>query len=583
MVDQSLAEKVAHQRVNEDYILAQVHYHMQSESFSDHKERMLAGDRLYLGNLNELFPSEQGVPDIPYVENKFKNALHDISRLASEGKGAVKAISRGDKEKDMRAAEVRESINEGYWVINKMRRREQGLFLDLAGTGFMSTACYYNDASPYPQAAPLNPRFSYPDVRNGILTSMVTIEEVKERVLAARFPHLGLNADGDNQNVGTFACYYDDEVVVEAVLMPENNKLTNARIVKNWVHELGVIPVAFEMLDTFDGSFHGLFEQLAGPLMVRNKVIRYLVDYMEQMVHAPIRAKNVLNADDEPGTMTIYQIDPNANDWVFDRLPPASPANSVFGVLSYMQDQEEKEALQPPSRSGNVSQSIASGTFVDRTQGQLTSVVKELQEKMASLREQSNEIMNRIDERWMDFRKPLVRPIAGKKMYLPSEDIDGWYFHEVKYGAGAGLDRLNADTRVMNHLAGRLISREEARAEIDYLDDSASSQEKIDRELLADAILQRFVQDPNTPMSVIVKTWLQMTGEGKSFSEALEITVPEMLAAEQAAAGVPPEGAELPEGMEAEAEGAEPTEELTQINLPMPALTQVFPGRNYTR
>lgn len=578
MVDQSLAEKVVAGRVNEDYILAQVHYHMQSESFQDHKDRMLAGDRLYLGNLGELFPGESGLPDVPYVENKFKNALHDIARLASEGRGMVKAIPRGDRDKDMKQAQVYESINEGYWVVNKMRRREQGLYIDLAGTGLMSTACYYNDRSPYPQATPLNPRFSYPDVRNGVLSSMVTIEEVKERLLAARFPNQGLNGDGDNQNVATFACYYDDEVVVEAVLVPENNELKDARIVKRWVHDLGIVPVAFEMLDTFDGSFHGLFEQLAGPLMVRNKTVRYLVDYLESMAHAPIRAKNVLNPDDEPGPLTIYQIDPNAQDWVFDRLPPAAPAGSVFGVLSYMQDQEEKEALQPPSRSGNVSQSIASGTFVDRTQGQLTSVVKELQEKMSSLREQQNEIMNRIDERWMDFKKPLVRPVAGKRMYLPSEDIDGWYLHEVKFGAGAGLDRLNADTRVMNHLAGRLISREEARAEIDYLDDSASSQDKINRELLADALMQRFVQDPNTPMSSLAGVWLAMMQDGKSFDEALAEVVPQLLAAEQAAA---PQ-AEMPEAEGPEME-AEPTAELLPITQQMPPLAQVFPGRNFTR
>ena len=578
MANQSKAEKIAHQRVNEQYLLAQVNYHYQSETFRDHKDRTLAGDRLYRGALNELFPSEQNVPDIPYVENKFKNALHDITRLASEGRGAVKFIPEGDKDRDMKRARVRESINEGYWVVNKMKARERQSYLDLAGAGMVATAVYYNANSRYPQVNRLNPRFVYPDVRDGKLQSLVVIEQVKERILARQFPHLGLKDDAASEHVAVFTCYYDEYEVVEAVIVEENDKLKDARIVKRWEHGLGLVPVAFEMLDTYDGAFHGLFEQLAGPLMVRNKTVRFLVDYLESMAHAPIRSKNVLNPDDEPGPLTIYQIDPNADDWVFDRLPPAAPANSVFGLLSYMQDQEEKEAIQPPARSGNVSQSIASGSFVDRTQGQLTSVTKELQDKMASVREQVNEICMRVEEKWMDFSKPLIRPVSGKNEYTPSEDIKGWYHHEVKFGAGAGLDRLNADSRVQNHLAARLISREEARAEIDYLDDSASSQDKIDRENLADALLQRFVRDPATPASLIARTWLEMKMRGKSLEEALEVVVPDMVAAEQAAQPQQPPG--IP-GAEPVAEGQPAAgPEPPEVRLPYPSVQQLFgPGR----
>ena len=91
--------KVAGERVTEDYILTQVNYHYDSESFRMHKDRMQDGDRLYRGALNELFPDENALPDIPYVENKFKNALHDIARLASEGRGAIKFIQAGDKDR----------------------------------------------------------------------------------------------------------------------------------------------------------------------------------------------------------------------------------------------------------------------------------------------------------------------------------------------------------------------------------------------------------------------------------------------------------------------------------------------------
>ena len=574
--------KVAQERTTEDYILTQFNYTQESESYRQWKDRSEEGDRLYLGDLRGLFPDEAALPDVSLVENKFKNALHDISRLASEGRGAVKFLAEGNKNVDLRRAEVRESISDGYWITNKMHRMERKLYLDLSGGALMAVAPYYNDASPYPQLNRLNPRFCWPDVRNGKLQTMVVAEEAMERVLARQFPLLGLDDSPNNQTQAYFVCVYDDDYVREAVILSNAGKTQNeqeVRVATEWKHELECVPVAFEMLDTFDDRFHGLFEQLKGPLMVRNKTVRFLVDYLAQMAHSPLEERGIENPTDEPGPLTIFHHDLTVRDGktFIRRVPPGAPAGSVFGLLQYMQDQEEKESIQPPARAGQVHQSIASGAFVDRTQGQLTSVVKELQDKMASLREQTNEICMKMEERWMDFQKPLLRAVDNQKNYTPSEDIKGWYFHEVKFGAGAGLDRLNADARVQNHLAARLISRETAMREIDYLDHMVNEQDKIDRENLADALLQRFVRDPATPLSAMAKTWLQMKIEGKSLEEALEETVPELLAAEQAAqaAAAPPGAPVAPEGLAPEGAPAG-AEELGEVTLPFPPLQQLF-------
>jgi len=565
---ESKALKVYKNRVTEQYILDQVLYHFDSESFSDHKRRVEDGDRLYKGDLAGLFPDEQALPDTPLVENKFKNAIHDCARLAAEGRGLVKAIPRGDRDRDMKGARVAEAIDEGYWTVNRMRYRERKLYLDLIGTGMMALSVFYNDDSPYPQIRHLDPRFCYPDVVDGRLSDMLYVQTIKRRQAARLFPGFEIDVDGADSSDVMLVAYYDDEGVSEALTFINNDRPERAIITKQWAHDLGVVPVAFEMLDTYDGAFHGLFEQLSGPLMVRNKIVRFMVDYIESIAHSPLEARGIINADTPPGPDTVYQHDLTEENTHIGRVPPAAPAGSLFGLLQYMEGQEERESIQPPSRVGNVSQSIASGSFVDRTQGQLTSLIKELQDKVASLREQANLICNRVDEVHLNVAKPLLRPVSGQKMYTPSKDIDGWYLHEVKFGAGAGLDRLNADGRVLNHLAARLISREEGRAEIDYLDDSASSQDKVDREALADAILQRFVRDPAVPMSSIARTWLLMKKDGKSLDEALDETVPEMLAAEAAAAPQPG-----PEQMGGTQGGAS---ELGQVNLPLPPLQQLF-------
>lgn len=577
-------KKVEKVRVNEEYILTQFNYHYDSQRYRDWKDTLEEQDSLYQGRLAQLFPDDSAVPDIPLVENKFKNALHDLSRLASEGRGAVRFFPEGDKDRDMKRARVREAINAGYWMANRMQRREHQLYLDLVGTGAMGIAAYYNDSSPYPMMHRLDPRFCYPDIRDGRIQTLLKTEQVKERVLARQFPHLQLDARPDNAAEANFVSYYDEEVVVEAVLVANaQGTYDHAEIVKTWPHDLGCIPVAFETLDTFDGAFHGLLEQVKGPLMVRNKAMRFMVDLMEQMAHAPIFEIGVENWDAEPGPMTVYHGDPNVDGVQMARIPPAAPAQSMWQLLGYMGDQEEKESIQPPSRAGNVSQSIASGSFVDRTQGQLTSVVKEARDKMASLREQMNEVCMKTEESFLDFAKPLLHTVAGKKTYIPSEDIKGWYFHEVKFGASGGLDPLNTDTRVLNHLGARLISRETARGEIDYLNDMADEQDKIDRENLADAIFQRMVQNPATPISSIAQVWLEMKMQGASLEDALEKKMPELLAAEQAVAagaqpGAPPtEGGEIPAAEGAPATGPTPAEqELAQLQLQAPPLLQLF-------
>ena len=103
-------------RVTEDYLVAQLDYRQTADSFAKWKRRMEDGDMLYRGELRGLFKDDENIPEIPFVANQFKNALHDISRLCAEARGTVKFVARGAKDSDLRAAEMQESVNEGYWA-----------------------------------------------------------------------------------------------------------------------------------------------------------------------------------------------------------------------------------------------------------------------------------------------------------------------------------------------------------------------------------------------------------------------------------------------------------------------------------
>jgi hypothetical protein len=124
--------------------------------------------------------------------------------------------------------------------------------------------------------------------------------------------------------------------------------------------------------------------------------------------------------------------------------------------------------------------------------------------------------------------------VQKRKTYTPSEVFDGWYQHDIMYGAGAGLDKLNADNRVLQHLSARLISRQTARAQIDYLTDDSSEQEKIDAENVLDALLQRFATDPSTVLSLLSTVGTSMEQKGLTLTQALQAVQEQMQAAEQA-------------------------------------------------
>ena len=529
------AYDVKETRITEAYLVNQVNGFRGMKTHQDHKQQLQTYDTLYGGNFSKLFPGESGLSEMPLVENKIKNATHDLARLSNEAKGSAVFMKEGESQAAKTRAKVRAAIAHTIWKMGRGDRKEGKLYLDLISAGYCALSVFYNSKSEYPQFLRLNPRFCYPDVMNGELQTLLYVEVVKERQAARIWPDLPLNGDPKNNKDVLITMYFDSEYAATAIC-----KTTAAGIATSahfaaptWEHGLGRIPIAFVALESADDTFHGLFDQLGGPMMIRNKAVRLMTDYMESMAHAPFEEKAVINADEEPGPLTVYHHDPNAPESFMRRVAPAAPAGSVFGLMQYMDAQESAEAIQPPARVGVVSQSIASGSFVASTQGTLSSVVKELQDYIADVRYQADCIAFKIEEKYLDKDKPLYQAVGSKTMYKPSVDIAGFHYHTIQYGAGAGLNRAEADTRVLQHLGARLISHETARSQIEYLEDVTVEDDRINREELESAAFQRFAGDPNTPQSILWRV-LILINKGKSFIDALEEVQPDMFKAEQA-------------------------------------------------
>lgn len=532
---QDKARKVAGVRIDEAYLQSQVNGIRQMETHRDHKQQIEDFDMAYRGEFSKMSLFEGEVfPAQPLVENTLKNAVHDIARLAGEAKGTPMFPRRGEGAAELKKQNVRNTIAQTLWQMADGPSMESNLYMDLEVAGMAGVAVYFNDESEYPQLMRLDPRYMYPDVVNGHLNNLAYMETMKERHAAYLWPKLGLNGDPGNTAEVVSCIYYDKDVVIQSITRGNSGAEQRTDIVSTWKHGLKCVPVAYVQLPSADGRWHGYFDQLAGPLLVRNKTVALLVDYLESMVNAPFEEKGVLNATDEPSPTTVYHHDPNAEFQTFiRRVAPASPSGGVFGLLQYMDAQESQEAMQPPARVGVVSQSIASGSFVASTQGTLSSVVKELQERMALLRKLINYISFEVDAKHLDHEKPLYQAVGRKVTYTPSTDMGEYTTHTIEFGAAAGLNRSEADNRIAMHLTQRLIDKQTARQQLDYIEDISTVQDRIDEENLQDAFFQRFAADPNTPQSVMAQVLIDMN-KGDSFVEALTKAQPALLQHEQA-------------------------------------------------
>jgi hypothetical protein len=359
---------------------------------------------------------------------------------------------------------------------------------------------------------------------------------MKIRQAARLFPQLGLAERYTDPMIADSADvieYYNDREAIQAIIITKSNKPIKGgtHIVKRWEHNLGKVPVAFAQLDSFDGDFRGMFDQVAGSLKVKNRIFQLMLDYTDQLVYAPPVSKGLLNPDEELGPNAHFRLDPNVPDSGITRLAPAGNSPDVWRLLEYL-DREQRGALTyPATRQGEISQSIASASFVNSTMGALTSTVRNIQRLLAVLQEQVLEIAFCLDEAWLDEEKPLVRPVGKRKVYTPSRTIRKQYTNQVIYGAGAGLDRLNADVRILQHLGAGLISRETAREHIDYLPQDGEENDRVDQEMARSALAQKFLTE--APWDMVAQVVAKMDESGSGLADAIK----EVMEEQQPAAG----------------------------------------------
>ena len=563
-------------------------YNNRADSYREWHDHIDTLDAVYRGDWQRVFPDESAVMEIPKVMNLVQVGLDDTSRLVAETVPSVRCEPRSNTDKAAAEAQLMEVIATTYWEYGDGELLIPSLSMDLDGAGAAFLACVVSEGSEYPHPFRIDPRHCFPSVVNKQLLDLVVSSKLKVRQVKALFPQAAIPpsaVDGDDMLI---LDYYDSEVSLVIGVDPSspNGEPVRLRYTK---HDLGTIPVAFAQMDTFDGVFRGSYDQVLGALNTKNRIVNQILDSADQAISAPIAYWDVHNPEDfGPGALLRL----NSPEGKIERVNPAVVSGHLFPVLEMLERETRGGTAYPAQRQGEVSQSIASAAFVNSTMGQLSTKSRNIQRLLGSMRSHWNDVAYRLDKTYLDTEKPLCKAVGRKRTYTPSEAIGEYTKNRVVYGMGAGLDKVNQRVAVLQAQGAGLISKETSREQLEEIPDPTQEQLKIDREVAADILKQKLLQQADLMSTLKVVTAMN---DGKDLPEAAKELLVFLEEQAQAAAqsqtaegaapglpsGVPPE--QVAAAQTALEKGGVPGQapELQsgpEVEFAPPPLTQLFVG-----
>ena len=580
-------------RPTQEYLVRSRDYRVQ-ETFATRDQRYQAVDEMLRGEWGYALPGDNVVVEEPMVMNLGEAFAQDVARMTTEQVPVYKAPVYGDGTKDAESGQLREVIGETYWHENRGDMLIPQYAMDLVVCGAAYSVSWVPKDGEYPMFTRVDPRHCYPSIHNGNLVDLLIIQVYPAALADALFPDLDIYNDAASNDMSSDVEIWDYHTTGYSCKLVAHMKAdggieaSHLKEISSVSYDLDCPPVSFVKLSSHDGAIRGMLDQLGTTLRAKNKIASLMAKYTEHKLYASWEQKGILNPGDTPGPNTVYHHDPNApGDTFMRRVEPAGSDPALFALMNLL-DLDQRGAIgYPGSRQGEVSQSIASGSFVESSQGQLSSIVKDIQRLEGDLREQTTQISFKLDKGHMDFEKPLMKAVNKKSTYKPSKDIGDKTKIRIMYGAGAGMSRQNADARVLNMLGARVIDRGTVRDNIEFLRDRADMQDKVEMENAEDSLQQIFWPDPNVPMDIKFKVKNTMAREGLSLSEAWEkvqVTMQEEMAAQQEAqaqaqgAMLPPEQVQ-PDAADQQALALEKgaiVQEPADIELPPAPMEQIF-------
>jgi hypothetical protein len=530
--------------------------------FTDWKTQVETNDRMYRGEWTLDWPDGTTEQAKPIVMNLSQTATDDFGRLVMEVQPQIRCASKGDDAKKQKRAYKREAILQTYAAQNDIEEENHWLALDLAQTGIALEAITYDEPEEgednYPVFTRIDPRGAFPRFVNNKLVDLIVVQRMEKELVSPAFD-IDLTDYFEGGELGKtkeveVIDYYDANSFSRVIVLiyaagnagsvaskktARATKDSPAALVSTWEHNMKKPCVTWARLKTADGAFRGFFDQLKGATLTQNRILNLIITGAEQIVYAPFFEWDIDNSNDPPGPKTVFH--GRSKEAHMSRVNPGGANPEVFQVLEYLESQARAGANYPQSRQGEVSQSIASASFVNSTMGNLTTMIKSGQKEIGRLWQRRNRLALEVDKTFCTAGpKSLAIPSGSFSMYDPQSDIDS-YDNMVIYGAGAGLDALNKKAAIANDVNLGIASKKTAREQTDYLQDEDGEAQQIAREKTEDAVLQRLLTDPTSGLAMVMhfaqllQTGMDPLDAAATLASAAEDQQAQQLAAQQAA------------------------------------------------
>lgn len=219
-------------------------------------------------------------------------------------------------------------------------------------------------------------------------------------------------------------------------------------------------PAVIVARDTFDDEHRGLFDDVLDPQLSHAKLLAMAIDYADQSVYSDMWARDVMG-DTAFGGGSFIELGPNG---AIGRVPPASASLDLWRDIDKLEENIHFGSRSPKARSGQVTQSQASGKFVETTIGTMNTELKAIHEKFGEGIEALLHLCFETDLAYFATKKQSARGrVAGEDFhidYVPNKHINLDNDIDAEYGLGLGRDSQESAILMLQYAEKDLLSDE---------------------------------------------------------------------------------------------------------------------------
>lgn len=479
------------------------------ERWEDRDDRMDLMRRVVIGDWDIVDPTDKGIP--VRSPNVIHAGLMDTAASAAMVPTVRVGASRPGQRRPEERASVMEQIGASYIDAagGQVFFHQNSIVAGAYGLCSLLVTC--DGENP--------PKFMYRDPLTCYPESSISTLGVTERcvfasdVYVSQLPHEWQEAwrehcderdwqkDWFINHAVTLVEYNDCERVTvglayNAATIPRNGRAATRGkanfvtvIVEDYANEAGMCFAVIGQLPSVDGEPRGQYDQVVGVMHAHIRMMAVALEYADQAVYNPMFVVDPIGEIND-GPDGWIELGPNGK---IGRVPPSTTSFSFFEEMNRLIDGVHLGARWPKTRPGDISQSQASGKFVESTVSVQNTVIGSHHEMFQRMMSQAERVafnldkkrLERLEEKGIDTAK--VSGTLRNKQYsigVKADDIDLAADVRVEYGLGFGRDVAQSAVLALQLVGGNVISMEDAQENFPGIPDVARTRARILAEML---------------------------------------------------------------------------------------------------